>query len=279
MATEETLMSMIDFDPQFSCVILGKSRCIRPISFAKCVLVIAACVLQVFVIAQYIGSIKSIHNLTFKLISLTFLLYLMIYFSTQLTNKNDIYKINLEIDAEMNVNIALERDWLLSFMTGIYPSSAGTLITFFFVRGLNQTGIPYLASIPANSSILSVAINKYLISKRLRHLRTAVSYMDRVEDTISITRRLLALDKSLNSNYGLLGALFVILQLQICIQVCDFIWAIHGAHKLLTYDPLSSYALGLIHNLLNCCIGFFLAKSSSMISDEVGDIYMHICNV
>lgn len=272
MLSEKSLMCILELEPQFSLQFLGMRGHIRPVPIAKTVLATIAFVIHVIFFVQNIQRVDSVMRFVFDLLWVTSFVTTMVYLSTLLSDDNLIYKETVEIDDEMDTHIAAERDWWLLLMAALYPCVAGSKIAYTWLDAKWIYLFPICTIILVSFSTLSVAVKKGLISKRLKHLRTADMFKDRVEDTIRISRRLLELDNTLNSTYAPLAAAYIIYSFQDLLVTLYCIWAKYGAHLEVLFDPIDSYGSAILYVVFECVIGITLASSSSMIAEEVGKI-------
>lgn len=268
--SEKIVMPVLEFDPKISFQFLGERCTIRPIFIAKTVLALTAFVVHIIFLERNLLVLDSIFNLVFNVVWVSLLPCTAVYLAKHLSDDNSVYKATVEVDAQMNANIVAQRDWLLVLMAALYPCLTGSLTANTFLGEDSRYNIPYCIMSMICSSVLTVAINKYLISKRLKHLRTADAFVDRAEDTILISRRLLDLDKTLNSTYAPLAAVSVIYTFQDLLMTLYSIWTTYGAHMVLLYDPFGVYGFCTLFVVFECVVGVALAYSSSIIADEVG---------
>lgn len=164
-------------------------------------------------------------------------------------------------------SMAGQVDKTLVMMTGLFIWLIGSRCTLFYLTGANHHML--LCNIPICYEILRVTVVKRLISKGLRHIRTSVEYMDRVEDTVVHTRKLLKCNIKLNETVQSLAGGHLIYTLFVVLHYIHGVWLIYGT-GLEIPGAYANHLLSSVQAFVTLLLfGVVLAMTSSSVADEV----------
>lgn len=267
---EENVLRVFQFDLEYSIHILGKTKSIRPIRTVIGFLVAIA--LWAHFNVFFAMPVDTIWNFVVYLLAITVWFMFVTYLTTHFRESDrfqQIYDAILATDVQMNTSIANQTDWMLQGLASIDLMAAVLTTTFIFGRGFKNEDIPFFSFIPFCHQIIEVIVLKYLISKRLRIIRSAEEFMERVEDTIVFTRRLLECNTRLNTAYCRSATAFTAFTCQLALQLLYTMWVVYVAGVETMFDSMSHP----VHVTILCCticsVATLLASFSTLVNNEV----------
>lgn len=172
-------------------------------------------------------------------------------------------------------------DYRVVLMKGMTTLTAGSLITYICARGFVSVDLPFAGLVPVHLAVLSVAVMKYSLARRLRAVRYAEKHIERV---VSYSRHLLDCNSELNNTYSVLAASYCLFTLQGALLHSYDVWN-HYTPGAVSLDMSKvQLHLGTLWIGTGCLSVLQLASVSSMVAKEVivieftHRILNHCCN-
>lgn len=204
---------------------------------------------------------------------MSFTLYwilLIIYVGTLLNEDTQMVYSSIEaVDKKISAELNQNGDWFLLSMATLKILLVITMFVLSLLRGFELFDCLYFTMIPVRFDLISVAMMKQMIVKRLRYIRSEEELMERIEDTISISRLLLELNFKLTETYGWLANVVAIYTLQTLLFYLYAVWAVYGAGLKLPQIYTNQLIPTIGFFIMTIIVIILIAAVTSRLSDEV----------
>lgn len=272
MFSEEAIVRLVQSNVEYRLHFLGTHVCIRPLKLTTSTIVSIALVSHFTSYATMFPT--TIIGLVSYILFISIWVLIMAFLKTNLFDDEERetdYQNFCQIDSGMNTEMPQRTDWTLLVIAGLNILLVVSVSVVVYVRGMDPLEFTWFSTNPIFYKIILLAMMKHLVLKRLKYIRTAEEFMDRIEDTISLTRRLLDFNKRLNYKYGLLSSTFAVYTFQVLLHYFYSIWAVHGANMIIPYSPANHVFSSVVFYNLITIIVVLQATICSNIAGEVSN--------